>query len=643
MTCIYAKINIVPIIVLPEHIANQIAAGEVVEGPSSIIKELVENSIDAQASKIDIDVSKQLLKIQVVDNGSGISPDELSLAFKRHATSKISTIEDLHALMTNGFRGEALASIAAVSKLTCISKRKEDKHATKIYIENGKEDITMTGASNGTNIVIDDLFFNTPARLKFLKSNNKERTNIIDTVRSLAIANPAVAFSLTIDHKSNLKTSGSNNIKTVLAEIFSDEICDGLVEVSLSRGPLKVTGYSSKAYVFRSDKRGIFTIVNNRILKCYILRSAVEAVYKDILGTGKYPIAVIHLELPKEDVDVNVHPNKQEVKYHETNKIYTLVGDAVAKALSDSHYQSNKSFQPSMKDYELSQTSLADSSFNSALISNSEHYLRANKNDLNFKSSILKTVQEEVAMELVDENFNDLEPRKSYRDDFVYSSPEDRLSADARKFISRFGSVDISITLTKGLKTIINSLGNKTNFEIVINDPESNEQSVIIRGDFIGENWLKESYLAFLHSLGQDILKRELLETNFKVKANKTLSSRPQSKPNLQQLEEIWQKDHYTCVYCGKLLLHPNTVKQALSKCSDPALLNSHLASYDHHLPASKFPELNKDTRNLYACCQECNIQKSNSLASKTWTPKPVNNWDKAELKIGDIVFKRPL
>ncbi len=632
-----------PISILPEHIANQIAAGEVVEGPSSIIKELVENSIDAEARKIDIDVSKQLLKIQVTDNGLGINPDELSLAFKRHATSKITKIEDLYALMTNGFRGEALASIAAVSKLTCISKRKQDKHATKIYIENGKEEITMTGASNGTNIVIDDLFFNTPARLKFLKSNNKERTNIIDTVRSLAIANPAVAFSLNIDHKSSLKTSGSNDIKTVLAEIFSEEVCAGLTEINLSRGPIKVTGYTSKAPIFRSDKRGIYTIVNNRILKCYIIRSAVEAVYKDILGAGKHPVAVIYLELPKEDVDVNVHPNKQEVKYHETNKIYTLVGDAVSKALSDNHYQSSKSFQPSIKDYELSQTTLGDTSFNSALISNSEHYQRAGKNDMSFKSSILKTAQEKVAMELVDESFSDLEPRKNYRDDFSYSSPEDRLSAGARKFISRFGSVDISISSTKGLKTVISSLGNKTDFEIVINDAESNEQSVIIKGDFIGENWLKESYLAFLHSLGQDILKREVLETNFRVKANKATSSRPQSKPSLKQLEEVWQKDHYTCVYCSKLLLHPDTVKQALSKCSDPALLNSHLASYDHHLPASKFPELNKDTRNLYACCQECNIQKSNSLASKTWAPKPKDGWTNNQLLIDNLVFKNPL
>ncbi len=633
-----------PITVLPEHIANQIAAGEVVEGPSSIIKELAENSIDAGATKITIEVSKQLLKIQLVDNGSGMSPEDLPLAFKRHATSKISKIEDLHSLITNGFRGEALASIAAVSKLTCISKRKEDDHATKLYIENGSEQLTMTGASNGTNIVIDDLFFNTPARLKFLKSNTKERTNIIDIVRSLAVANPGVAFSLNIDGKSSVKTSGTKDVSKALVEIFSEEICDGLLPVQAAGGSIKVNGYTSKAHVYRSDRRGIFTIVNNRILKCYIIRSAVEAVYKDILGAGKYPIAVINIEMPREDVDVNVHPNKHEVKYQETNKLYTLVGDAVAKALADHRYESAQSFQPSIKDYVLSeQTKLADGTLNSALLTNSDHYSRTTKDDLSHKSSILKTAQEEVAMEMVSDNFGELEQRKSYREDFSFSSPEDRLNVNARKFVSRFGSVDISITATKGLKTLISSLGNKTSFELVINDTKLSEQSVVIRGDFIGENWLQESYLAMLHNLGREILNREVLESNFRNKPTKDAGSRPESKPSLKQLEEIWERDHYTCVYCEKLLLHPNTVKLALKECSSPGKLNEHLASYDHHLPASQAPELNKDTRNLYACCQACNIVKSNSLATKTWTPRVLDGWKGAKLTIGDMVFTRPL
>lgn len=630
-----------PIEILPEHIANQIAAGEVVEGPSSIIKELVENSIDAKATKINIDISKQLLKIQVVDNGTGISPEDLPLAFKRHATSKIKTIDDLSKLMTMGFRGEALASIAAVSKLTCISKRQEDKHASKFYTENGEEEITITGASNGTNIIVDDLFFNTPARLKFLKSSTKERGFIIDTVRSLAIANPQLAFSLTIDGKSTLKSSGSGDLEKCLAEIFSEELSDGLIKVDFKREEINISGYISKPHLNRSDKRGIFTIVNGRILKCFIIKSAIEAVYKDLLPSGKYPIAVIKLNLPQEDIDVNVHPNKKEIKYSQTNKIYAAIGDAVAKTLADHRYQSKQSFQPSIQDYVLSQNQ--STNFNTALVENTDHYTKANNRDYSSNLSILKSSQEEAAMAIVEDNFRDLEPRRtSYKDDFSFELPGSRLSSSTRKFVSRLGSVDISLSNNKGLKTIISELGNKTSFELVINKTDI-EESLVIRGEFIGENWLKDKYLKLLHELGEEILERENLESNFIKPGQKFTKSRPQAKPSLTQLEEIWQRDHYTCVYCAKLLLHPDLVKSSLKECSDPNTLNAHLASYDHHLPASKFPELNKDSRNLYACCIACNQKKSNSLASQTWTPNPQDAWIGNQLLIENLVFTQPI
>lgn len=632
-----------PIQILPEHIANQIAAGEVVEGPSSIVKELVENSIDAKATKIDIEISKQLLKIQVLDNGTGMSSEDLSLAFKRHATSKIKSIEDLHKLTTMGFRGEALASIASVSKLTCISKRAEDKHASRFYTENGNEEITITGASNGTSITVDDLFFNTPARLKFLKSNTKERGFIIDTVRSLAIANPKVAFSLIIDGKSTLKSSGSGNLEKCLQEIFSDELSDGLIKVDFTREGININGYISKPHLTRSDKRGIFTIVNGRILKCFIIKSAVEAVYKEILPAGKYPIAVISLTLAQEDIDVNVHPNKKEVKYSQTNKIYSSIGDAVAKALADHRYQSSQSFQPSIQDYVLSQSKIElNSKLNQDLINNSDHYSSLKQKTYGSAINIAKTSQEEAAMEFLSENFQELEPRKNYKDDFSFELPESRLSSPSRKFISRLGSVDISLTNNKGLKTIISELGNKTTFELIINKADSDEQSAIIRGDFIGENWLKEKYLGFLAKLGEEILERENLEVNFCKTGTKDSKSRPASKPSSAQLEEIWKRDHYTCVYCSKLLLHPNLVKSCLSKCSKPDELNSHLASYDHHLPASKFPELNQDSRNLYACCIACNQKKSDSLASQTWSPNVINGWEGNKLTIANLVFTEP-
>lgn len=587
------------ITILPEHIANQIAAGEVVEGPSSIIKELVENSIDAAASKIDIEISKQLLKVEVIDNGKGMSREDLELAFKRHATSKIKSIEDLYTLSTNGFRGEALASIAAVSRLTCISKRKEDKHASKVYIENGSQELSQTGAATGTKIIVDDLFFNTPARLKFLKSDNKERNLIIDLVRGLALANPALAFSLTIEGKNILKTSGSSNLKICLGEIFSETICDSLLELKMERNGLKITGYTSQIHITRSDKRGIFTIVNGRLVSCYILRSALEAVYKDLLSQGKSPIAVIELELDKADVDVNVHPNKKELKYKDANKIYTLVGDATAKALADQRYQSNDSFQPSFQEYQA---------------------------------------VSQPRFELEDSNpKTEISPKVSYREHFSYQAPISsfKLSSNERKFVSRFGSVDISISPSQGLETVIDSQGNKTSFEIISKDEK---QAVIVKGDFIGENWLKDKYLEFLYSLAADILERNKLVTNFKKAESKTLS-RPSSKPKLSQLEEIWQRDNYSCVYCAKPLLHPEIVKESLVKCHDPKELNKHLASYDHHQPASRAPELNQDPRNLFACCQECNIKKSDSLATKTWAPGMYNSWEDVPLVIAGIEF----
>lgn len=627
---------------LPEHIANQIAAGEVVEGPSSIIKELVENSIDAGATKIDISISKNFLQIQVIDNGSGMSLEDLELAFKKHATSKIKSIEDIYSLITNGFRGEALPSIAAVSKLTCISKREEDEHAHKIYLENGKQELKQTGASKGTNVLVDELFFNTPARLKFLKSNTRERNFIIDISRALAFAHPEIAISLSIDSRTIFKTLGSTSLEMAIKEIFKDDLSKSLCPVKLERGDVKVSGYTTNAHTSRSDKRGIFTILNGRALQCYIIRSAIEAVYKEILGSGKYPISVIRIDLPSDQVDVNVHPNKKEVKYANTNTIYTAVGDAVSKALADNLYEKQKSFQPSLDEHYLRVQSQADQqSFNNALVGKSEKYTSTKSQAYDSDFSIVNSAKNEAAMEIIDSHFPEAKSG-SFRSDFSFENNSDLLSSDSRKFISRFGSLDISVLDSLSLDTVMSSQGSKTSFEIVVKDEDINK-SVLIRGDFIGENWLKEIYLEFLSKTGREILNREKLEINFKVKDRDSNRSRPASKPSLAKLEEIWRRDNYTCVYCHKLLLHPDTVKNSLKATKDPELLNSHVASYDHHLPASKYQALNKDQRNLYACCQECNIKKSDSLATKTWTPEPKDGWTKGKLEIGGQEFLYPV
>lgn len=635
--------------ILPEHIANQIAAGEVVEGPSSIIKELVENSIDAKATKINIEVSKNLLRIQVIDNGLGMSAEDLPLAFKKHATSKISSIEDLYKLITNGFRGEALPSIAAVSKLTCISKRKADEHASKIYLENGKETISQTGAASGTNITVDELFFNTPARLKFLKSDTKEKNNLIDITRALALSHPEIAFCLKIDQKETLSTSGSGDLSKCIAQVFSADLQKSLIPVKLNRGELNISGYTSDINLTRSDKRGIVTILNGRAIQCYIMRSAIEAVYKQHLAQGKYPITVINLSIPAEDVDVNVHPNKKEVKYKNTNLIYSSIGDAIAKALADHMYQSNRSFQPSLEQHLIKSPDIKPASqFNSALVNNSDHYTHHDHRHKLSQENLLTSATKEAAMEIVKSHFDSELPvsrDRDYRKDFSYEMEAGRLDSDSRKFIGRLGSVDISIVQSTVPQTIITRQGNKTSFDLVVKREDEN-QSLILRGDFIGENWLKDKYLEFLGDIGKQILDREILESYFKGDRAKSCQSRPASKPSKQELDKIWQRDNYTCVYCAKALLHPDSVKIALSKTPEKQIINSHLASYDHHLPASKFSTLNEDERNLYACCQECNRRKSDSLATKTWNPVINNAWENVNeeqpLRIGGLPFTGP-
>lgn len=629
-------ISVNKIKILPEHVANQIAAGEVVEGPSSVVKELLENSIDAAATRITIEIKNQNRSIRIADNGCGISPEDLDLAFKRHATSKIDTIEDLNSIVTNGFRGEALASIAAVSKLTCITKRREDDHAHKLYLENAKEEKSITGAATGTSIHVDELFFNTPARLKFLKSDRKERNNIVDIVRSIAIAHCEIAFELSIDGRSVVSTSGSSKLTKAIEEVFSKEVAKGLSEISYNTGEISVSGYTSQPHITRSDRRGIFIVLNNRILKCNIVKSAIDAVYKELLSPNKYPVSLVIIRMPQEYIDVNVHPNKKEVKYKDTNRIYTTVGDAIRKALADSFYSVETQYQIPLK---VTEDAELDQPLNDTRIEQK-----------NFIDEIepLEIKRDIIEKRVEEQKFIFEASADDYKSDEV---EEEKLgSSIQKKFIARLGSIDINVMNTTGLKTVVSSQGNKTSFEIVAAD-EDRVKSVILRGDFVGENWIKDKYLSFIESISKEILKSELEKD---PKSQKTNRSRPANKPPQSTLEKVWERDHYTCVYCSKLLLHPKAVKIALEKVKELAqgnaedqkkfykthinkenqevtinTLNEHVASYDHHLPASKYGFLNTDERNLYACCPSCNKEKSNSLATKTWKVQQENRWAK--------------
>ena len=322
---------------LSKHLINQIAAGEVIERPASVVKELTENSIDAGASKISIEITNDCRDIRIADNGSGIHPDDIMLAFSKHATSKIQNDEDLFDIHTLGFRGEALASIISISKLTCTTRTKDFETGTKVKCENSEVKKTETGCAIGTIMEVKDLFYNLPVRLKFLRNPNTEFSYIQEIVQSLAIINTNVAFELKRNGKSVLKTTGQGDLPQTLKEVYSADVVENLKAVlktdELSH--LKITGMVSKPDYTRSSKKNYHLYINSRSVKCPVMQKAVDTVYKTLIANSKYPFVVLNLELPPHDVDVNVHPTKKEVRYKNTNQIFNFLRTAVEAGLSN--------------------------------------------------------------------------------------------------------------------------------------------------------------------------------------------------------------------------------------------------------------------------------------------------------------------
>lgn len=323
------------IVQLSKNVINQIAAGEVIERPFSVVKELVENSVDAGATRVSIEVSNECRNLRVADNGSGIHPDDILLAFSKHATSKISTGEDLYAIKTMGFRGEALASIISISKLTCITRTKDFDYGTKVECENSEVKKAQTGCAIGTIMDIRDLFYNLPARLKFLKSPKTEFAYISELIQSLALVHPDVAFELKNNGKVTLKTTGQNDLAQTVKEVFSDEVVKNLRPVLKTDriSNLKISGLISTPDYTRASKKDYYMYVNSRIVKCPIFQKSVDMAYKNLIGS-RYPFIILNLEIPPEDVDVNVHPTKKEVRYKNPNQIFNFIHSAIDMALS---------------------------------------------------------------------------------------------------------------------------------------------------------------------------------------------------------------------------------------------------------------------------------------------------------------------
>ncbi len=322
---------------LSKHLINQIAAGEVIERPASVVKELVENSVDAGSTKISVEINNDCRDIRVADNGCGIHPDDIMLAFSKHATSKIRTDEDLFDIHTLGFRGEALSSIISISRLTCTTRTVDFETGTKVKCENSEVKQTETGCAVGTIMDIKDLFYNLPARLKFLKSSNTEFSYIQELVQAIALAHPECSIELKKNGKTVLKTSGQNNLLQTVKEVYSSDIISSLKEVLKTDqlSGLKISGYVSTPDYTRSSKKGYHIYINGRTVKCPVFQKAIDTAYKSLIASGKYPFVILNLEIPPSDVDVNVHPTKKEVRYKNTNQVFNFIFASIHAGLAN--------------------------------------------------------------------------------------------------------------------------------------------------------------------------------------------------------------------------------------------------------------------------------------------------------------------
>ena len=323
------------VLVLADHIASQIAAGEVVERPSSVVKELVENALDSGATQIEISISADCRDIRIADNGCGMEIEDAVLAFHRHATSKLKNVDDLWNLNSLGFRGEALPSIASVSRVTCLTRTHDAAEGNKIEAADGKVTTSMTGCAPGTVMEIQDLFYNVPARLSFLKRASTEFGHIHEMVQSLAIAYPHVAINLINQGQSSFRTTGSGDLAVTIREagLFSgrEQLCE--VKAGDSSLGLSVHGYVAKPLHFRGDRKGILSIVNNRPVRCPLTYKALDYAYSDLIPRGRHPFAVVVVTVNPNHLDVNIHPTKKEIKYSNGNEVYVAIQRALIASL----------------------------------------------------------------------------------------------------------------------------------------------------------------------------------------------------------------------------------------------------------------------------------------------------------------------
>ncbi len=324
--------------VLPSSLAELIAAGEVVERPASVIKELIENSIDAGAKRIVVEIQRGgIAYMRVTDDGCGIAPNQVPTAFLRHATSKIKDEKDLFKIATLGFRGEALASVSAVARVELITKTASEQVGTRYVIEGGEEkEFAETGCPDGTTIIVRDLFYNTPARMKFLKKDSSEATAVASLLDAIALSHPEISFKLIKDSKLILATSGDGRLESACYTVLGREFSSGLIPADSTTAGIRVSGMICKPIYCRSSRSGQYVFLNNRFIRSGVVAKALDQAYKNSVMVGKFPACVLNIELPFDRVDVNVHPAKTEVRFSDEKAIFEAVYYAAKNALASS-------------------------------------------------------------------------------------------------------------------------------------------------------------------------------------------------------------------------------------------------------------------------------------------------------------------
>ena len=350
------------IVLLDDLTINKIAAGEVIERPASVIKEMVENSIDAGANNITVEIKNGGISyIRVADNGKGIAPDDLEIAFERHATSKIRKAEDLDVVTSMGFRGEALASIAAIANVELTSKTESQDTGYKITVEAGNVlDKQEVGCQTGTSIVVKNLFFNTPVRYKFLKKDYTEAGYIEDAITRIALVNPNIAIKLINTGKTVIQTNGNGDIKSVIYSIYGKDVATGILPVNYTYEDIEVNGVIGKPEIARSNRSNQLFFVNKRYVKDKVLSAATEQAFKGLIPIGKYGFVILNITMNPAKVDVNVHPTKLEVRFEEENKIFQSIYHAIKNTLLESELVANTEKSVDSTDENITQKGLFD-------------------------------------------------------------------------------------------------------------------------------------------------------------------------------------------------------------------------------------------------------------------------------------------